>query len=99
MNKGTKAAIIMATSMNLEIDVKGSYDWINGINGMTIGKEEPTQAQKDFIVQFVKLVGLDGPLRPSTLIGRRHGRPFRALSIVPLRKHVSHSSTALTRAR
>ena len=56
----TKAAIIMATSMNLEIDVKGSYDWINGINGMTIGKEEPTQAQKDFIVQFVKLVGLDG---------------------------------------
>lgn len=56
----TKAAIIMATSMNLEIDENGHYDWINGLNGLKIGDGEPTDDQKSAIKQMEKIMGMNG---------------------------------------
>ena len=56
----TKAAIIMATSLNLEIDENGHYDWINGLNGLKIGDGEPTEDQKSAIKQMEKIMGMNG---------------------------------------
>lgn len=57
----TKAAVAMATSMNLEIgDKDGSYEWINGLNALKIGNGEPTDAQKAAIIQMEKLMGMNG---------------------------------------
>ena len=56
----TKAAITIATSMNLEIDDNGSYNWINKLNGLTVGEEEPTADQKAGLVKIVNLIGANG---------------------------------------
>ena len=56
----TKAAINIATSMNLEIDDNGSYAWINNLDGLSVGSEEPSAKQQKALVQIVKLIGLNG---------------------------------------
>ena len=56
----TKAAITIATSMNLEIDDNGSYSWINNLDGLTVGEEEPTAKQKAALVKIVNLIGANG---------------------------------------
>ena len=56
----TKAAITIATSMNLEIDDNGKYDWINNLDGLTVGEEEPTAKQKAALVKIVNLIGANG---------------------------------------
>jgi hypothetical protein len=56
----TKAAITIATSMNLEIDDNGKYDWINNLDGLTIGEEEPSADQKKALVKIVKFIGANG---------------------------------------
>ena len=56
----TKAAITIATSMNLEIDDNGKYDWINNLDGLTMGEEEPTAKQKAALVKIVNLIGANG---------------------------------------
>lgn len=56
----TKAAINIATSINLEIDDRGSYTWINDLDGFSIGNEELTATQKKALVKIVDLIGLSG---------------------------------------
>ena len=56
----TKAAITIATSMNLEIDDNGSYSWINNLNGLTVGEEEPSDKQKTALVKIANLIGANG---------------------------------------
>ena len=55
-----KAAVTIATSLNLEIDNDGRYKWINNLDGLTVGKKEPTAAQKAGLVKIVNLLGLNG---------------------------------------
>lgn len=57
----TKAAITIATSMNLEFgDEDGTYSWINDLDGLTIGEEEPSADQKKALVKIVNLIGANG---------------------------------------
>ena len=56
----TKAAITIATSMNLEIDDNGSYAWINNLDGLSVGREEPSAKQQKALVKIVNLIGLNG---------------------------------------
>ena len=46
--------------MNLEIDDNGKYDWINNLDGLTVGEEEPTAKQKAALVKIVNLIGANG---------------------------------------
>ena len=56
----TKAALTIATSMNLEIDDNGSYNWINNLDGLSVGNEEPSAKQKAGLVKIVNLIGAKG---------------------------------------
>lgn len=56
----TKAAITIATSMNLEIDDNSDYKWLNNLDGLKVGKEEPTKEQKAGLVKIVNLIGANG---------------------------------------
>ena len=56
----TKAAINVATSVNLEIDDNGSYAWINNLDGLSVGSEKPSAKQQKALVKIVNLIGLNG---------------------------------------